>query len=77
MKEMILIICQALVDMPDSVSITEIKTGGNTLVYEIHVDKTDVGKVIGKQGATAGAMRTIVNAVGSKLKKRVVIEIIE
>ncbi len=77
MKELILLICQSLVDMPESVIVNEITTGGNTVVYEINVEKSDVGKVIGKEGVTARAIRTIVNAVGSKLKKRVVIEIIE
>lgn len=77
MKNLILTICRSLVDLPDSVRVTEIKTVGQTCVYEIHVEKMDVGKVIGKQGVTARAIRTIANAVGSKLKKRVVIEIIE
>lgn len=77
MKELILVICQSLVDESENVKVTEITTGGNTVVYEIIVEKNDVGKVIGKQGQTARAIRTILNAVGSKLKKRVVIEIIE
>ncbi len=77
MKELILNICQSLVDLPEGVSVTEITTGGNTVVFEINVEKSDVGKIIGKEGVTARAIRTIVNAVGSKLKKRVVIEIIE
>lgn len=77
MKELILVMCQKLVDYPDNVEINEIETSGNTCVYEINVDKTDVGKIIGKQGNTAKAIRTIVNAVGSKMKKRVVLEIIE
>jgi len=77
MKDLILVMCKYLVDLPDEVEIKEIKTCGNTCVYEIYVDKTDVGKIIGKQGNTAKAIRTIVNAVGSKLKKRVVLEIIE
>jgi len=77
MKDLILVICKHLVDCPDEVKVKEIETSGNTCVYEINVDKTDVGKIIGKQGNTAKAIRTIVNAVGSKLKKRVVLEIIE
>lgn len=77
MKELILAICRELVDLPDNVDIKEIETSGNTCVYEIYVDKADVGKIIGKQGNTAKAIRTILNAVGSKLKKRVVLEIIE
>lgn len=77
MKELILLICQSLVDEAESVKVIEFTTAGDTVVYEIHVEKTDVGKVIGKEGVTARAIRTILNAVGSKLKKRVVIEIIE
>jgi hypothetical protein len=77
MRELILFICKSLVDLPDSVKVNEINSCGSVIVYEIFVDKTDVGKIIGKQGITARALRTIVNAVASKLKKRVVIEIIE
>jgi len=77
MKHLIMNICTYLVDFPDAVNIKEIETSGTTCVYEIYVDKADVGKIIGKQGNTAKAIRTIVNAVGSKLKKRVVLEIIE
>lgn len=77
MKQLILNVCQNLVDLPDNVEVKEIVTSGSTCVYEIHVDKTDVGKIIGKQGNTARAIRTILNAVGSKMKKRVVLEIIE
>ena len=76
MKELIKIIAQSLVDQPKSVSVSEVQ-GNQTTVFELRVDKRDVGKVIGKQGRTAQAMRTILSAVSSKEKKRAVLEIIE
>ena len=65
-----------LVDKPEDVVVTEID-GEQTLVIELKVAKEDLGKVIGKQGRTAQAMRTILGAVSTKLKKRSVLEIIE
>ena len=62
--------------MPDDVSVNEI-VGEQTTVYELKVDKSDLGKVIGKEGRTAKALRTILNAASTKLKKRSVLEIIE
>lgn len=62
--------------MPDNVEVNEI-VGEQTTVVELKVDKTDLGKVIGKQGRTARALRTILNAASTKLKKRSVLEIIE
>jgi predicted RNA-binding protein YlqC (UPF0109 family) len=76
MKEMIETIALALVDQPDLVCVTEID-GEHTSILELKVAKTDIGKVIGKQGRTAGALRTILNAVSAKTKKRTVLEIIE
>ena len=76
MKEMIETIAQALVDQPDLVSVTEID-GEHTSILELKVAKTDIGKVIGKQGRTAGALRTIISAASAKTKKRIVLEIIE
>ena len=76
MKEMIETIAQALVDQPDLVSVTEID-GVHTSILELKVAKTDIGKVIGKQGRTAGALRTIISAASAKTKKRTVLEIIE
>ena len=76
MKEMIETIVQALVDQPDFVSVTEID-GVRTSILELKVAKTDIGKVIGKQGRTAGALRTILGAVSAKAKKRTVLEIID
>ena len=76
MKDLILAISRALVDEPDKVEITEI-VGDKITVFELHVAKEDLGKVIGKQGKTAHAIRTILNATATKLKKRAVLEIIE
>ncbi len=67
---------KALVDKPDEVSLREVE-GEKTTVLELRVAKEDLGKVIGKQGKTAKAMRTILNAMATKLKKRAVLEIIE
>ncbi len=76
MKTLIKTIAQALVDEPDLVSVTEIN-GNHTSILELKVNKSDIGKVIGKQGRTAGALRTILSAVSAKLNKRVVLEIID
>jgi predicted RNA-binding protein YlqC (UPF0109 family) len=64
------------VDHPDKVSVREV-VGEQTTVIELRVDQSDLGKVIGKQGRTARAMRIILNAASTKLKKRTVLEIIE
>jgi predicted RNA-binding protein YlqC (UPF0109 family) len=76
MKKIIKTIAQALVDEPDLVSVTEIG-GMHTSILELKVSKSDIGKVIGKQGRTAGALRTILSAVSAKLKKRAVLEILD
>jgi len=76
MKELIAYIAQALVDNPDQVDVTEVE-GNQTSVLELKVAKEDLGKVIGKQGRTARAMRTILSAASAKLKKRTVLEIME
>jgi hypothetical protein len=76
MKDLISVIAKALVDFPDQVEINEVE-GEKTTVLELRVAKEDLGKVIGKQGKTARAMRTILNANATKLKKRAVLEIIE
>ena len=65
-----------LVDLPDQVEITEI-IGENTTVIELKVAKEDLGKIIGKQGRTARAVRTVLNGASTKLRKRTVLEIIE
>jgi predicted RNA-binding protein YlqC (UPF0109 family) len=76
LKNLIEFVSKALVDMPDKVEVNEIE-GEQTTVIELKVDKSDLGKVIGKQGRTARALRTILNAASTKLRKRSVLEIIE
>ncbi|HNW99831.1 MAG TPA: KH domain-containing protein [Candidatus Cloacimonadota bacterium] len=76
MKDLIEFIVKALVDDPSEVNITEIQ-GDKITLYELRVSKTDIGKVIGKRGRTAGAIRTILNAVSTKQGKRAELEIIE
>ncbi len=76
MKELIEHIAKALVDHPDQVRVAEVE-GEKTSVIELAVAKEDLGKVIGKQGKTARAIRTILTAASTKLKKRSVLEIIE
>ncbi|HKL83076.1 MAG TPA: KH domain-containing protein, partial [Desulfobacter sp.] len=69
-------LAKALVDNPDEVQVSEV-TGDQTSVLELKVAKEDLGKVIGKQGRSARAMRTILSAAATKMKKRTVLEIIE
>ena len=76
MKELIKYIAQALVDQPELVEVNEVE-GEQTSVLELKVAKEDLGKVIGKQGRTARAMRTILSAASTKIRKRSVLEIIE
>ena len=76
MKELIEQIAKALVDSPSDVVVGEVK-GEKTVVFELRVAREDLGKVIGKQGKTARAMRTILSAAGTKLGKRCVLEILE
>ncbi|MCI0335966.1 MAG: KH domain-containing protein [Acidobacteria bacterium] len=76
MKELVELIARALVDHPDRVKVKEIESDQATLL-ELRVADGDLGKVIGKQGRTARAIRTILNASGIKLKKRFVLEILE
>jgi predicted RNA-binding protein YlqC (UPF0109 family) len=76
MKELIGYIAQALVDHPEQVNVSEVE-GDQADVLELKVAKDDIGKVIGKQGRTARAMRTILSAASAKTKKRTVLEIVE
>ena len=76
MKELIEYIAKSLVDQPDVVKVTEVE-GERTSVIELCVAKEDLGKVIGKQGKTARAMRTILSAASMKQRKRTILEIIE
>jgi hypothetical protein len=76
LKELVDFMARALVDQPDQVRVSEIE-GEQTSVIELRVAKEDLGKVIGKQGRTARAMRTILSAASTKIRKRSVLEIIE
>jgi len=76
LKELIEMIAKALVDYPEQVEVSELE-GEQTSVIELRVAKEDLGKVIGKQGRTARAMRTILSAASTKIRKRAVLEIIE
>jgi uncharacterized protein len=76
MKDLVRAIAEALVDRPEEVVVMEVE-GERTTVLELRVAELDIGKVIGRQGRTARAMRTIVNAAATKLKKRAVLEILE
>ena len=76
LKALIELMAKALVDKPDAVSVRETE-GEKTTIIELRVAQDDLGKVIGKQGRTARSMRTILNAAGTKLGKRCVLEILE
>ena len=76
MKDLITEIVKALVDQPEEVSVNEIG-GSHTTVLEVRLAKTDIGKVIGKQGRTAQAIRTILSAASGKSRKRYIFEIVE
>jgi predicted RNA-binding protein YlqC (UPF0109 family) len=76
MKELVEQIAKALVDQPDKVSVREV-VGEQTTVLELRVATEDLGKVIGKQGKTARAVRTLLAAAGMKIRKRFVLEILE
>ena len=76
LKDVIEAIAKALVDNPDEVVVKEID-GEATVVIELRVASQDLGKVIGRQGRTARAMRTILRAAGMKMKKRFMLEILE
>ena len=74
MKELVEVIAKALVDHPEEVSVNE-KNEGRTIVLELHVAEGDMGKVIGKQGRIAKAIRSVVKASAEKKKKKVVVDI--
>ncbi len=76
LKEIVESVAKSLVDNPNGVNVVEIE-GEKTVVIELRVDKADVGKVIGKQGRIARALRTILSAMGRRNGKRVVLEILE
>ncbi|MDL2320939.1 KH domain-containing protein [Desulfosarcina sp. OttesenSCG-928-B08] len=76
MESMVTYIAQSLVDKPDAVSVATVE-GNQITVLELTVAKEDLGKIIGKQGRTAQALRIILGAVSAKTRKRAVLEIIE
>jgi predicted RNA-binding protein YlqC (UPF0109 family) len=76
LKELIETMARALVDNPEQVKVSEIE-GGMTSIIELRVAKSDLGKVVGKQGRNVDAMRTILSAVSMKIHKRAILEIIE
>ncbi len=76
MKALIELMAKSLVDKPEEVAVAEVE-GERTVVFELRVATGDIGKVIGKQGNTARAMRTILSAAGTKLGKRYVLEILD
>lgn len=76
MKELVEAISRALVDHPEDVQVRVVE-GEQVIVLELHVNPTDLGKVIGRQGRTAKSIRTILGAAGMKLKKRFTLEILE
>ena len=76
MKDLVERIAKALVDKPEEVVVKEIE-GSHSSVIELKVAKDDLGKVIGKRGRTAEAMRTILTAASAKLRKRCVLELLE
>lgn len=75
MKELVEIIAKALVEYPEEIVVTE-KEDGNNIIIELHVAPSDMGKVIGKQGRIAKAIRSVVKAASSKENKRVDVEIV-
>jgi hypothetical protein len=76
MKQLVEYIAKALVDHPDEIEVKEI-VGEKTLIYEVRVSKVDLGKIIGKEGRTAKAIRSIIAAAGMKMGKRAQLEILE
>lgn len=76
LRDLVLLMAQMLVDQPEAVRVNEIK-GDQTSVLELAVAKSDLGKVIGRDGRTARAMRTILTAASTKLRKRAILEILE
>ena len=76
MKALVELMAKALVDKPDEVAVAEV-SGEKTAIFELRVAAGDIGKIVGKQGNTARAMRTIMSAAGTKLDKRFVLSILD
>jgi predicted RNA-binding protein YlqC (UPF0109 family) len=75
-KELTEYLIKSLVDKPEKVKVTEV-TSERSIVLEVNVAEDDIGRVIGKQGKTISAIRVVLNAVAAKMKKRVVLELID
>ena len=75
MKDLLNFLASSLVDNPENIEITE-KEEERTIYYTLHVDEKDMGKIIGKQGKNAQAIRTLMKAAGSKTDKRIIVDII-
>ncbi len=75
-KELLTYLAKSLVDYPDDVSVTEVD-GEQSIVLELRVNESDMGKVIGKQGRIAKSIRTVMKAAASKENKRVIVEILQ
>ena len=76
MKEFVEVIARSLVDKPDEVTVTQ-REDSNAIVVELRVAQSDMGKVIGKQGRIAKALRTVVKAASSKETKKVIVDIVD
>lgn len=76
MKELVEVIAKALVENPDKVEVNEKETD-HTIIVELSVDPSDMGKVIGKQGRIAKSIRSVVKAAGSKLDKKIIVDILD
>jgi predicted RNA-binding protein YlqC (UPF0109 family) len=76
MEELVMIIAKSLVDQPDAVNVKTVENGGE-ITIELRVAESDMGKVIGKQGRIAKAIRTVVKAVATRENKRVSVEILQ
>ena len=76
MRELVLFLARALVEHPDQVAVEEVEESDAT-VYELKVAESDLGRVIGRQGRTAKALRTVLSAASAKSKRRAILEILE
>jgi predicted RNA-binding protein YlqC (UPF0109 family) len=76
LKELVEVIAKSLVDSPEEVTVTE-RESGRTLILELHVAPSDMGKVIGKQGRIAKAIRSVVKAAASKMDEKVIVDIVD
>ncbi|HEY0708949.1 MAG TPA: KH domain-containing protein [Polyangia bacterium] len=76
MRELVLFLARSLVEHPDEVEVQEIEEP-DALVYELKVAESDLGRVIGRQGRTAKALRTVLSAASAKMRRRAILEILE